>query len=114
MDRRHYVPTTKDREMVRLATGHGLTQAEIATVLRVDVKTLRKHFREELDTGSAVAINAMAQNLWKKAMGDGPAAVTATIFWLKVRAGWKEASAVSEADKTLTIKVVGGLPEGDL
>ena len=112
LDRRHYVPTAKDREMVKLATGHGLTQAEIATILRLDSKTLRKYFREELDSGSAVAVNAMAQNLWKKAMGDGPASVTATIFWLKVRAGWREASVSSEGDKTLTIKVVGGLPDG--
>jgi hypothetical protein len=32
----------------------------------------------------------MAENLYKKAMGDGPQAVAATIFWLKTRVQWKE------------------------
>jgi hypothetical protein len=32
----------------------------------------------------------MAENLYRKAMGNGPQAVTATIFWLKTRAQWKE------------------------
>ena len=32
----------------------------------------------------------MAENLFRKATGDGPQAVAAAIFWLKTRAGWKE------------------------
>jgi hypothetical protein len=109
--RRGYLPTKKDRDMVRTMSGHGIKQLEIATVLNIDLKTLRKYFREELDTGAISAVAEMSQNLWKKAMGDGPASVTATIFWLKARGGWREASATSENDTTLTIKVVGGLPE---
>ncbi len=33
-----------------------------------------------------------AENLYRKATGDGREAVTAAIFWLKTRAGWKETS----------------------
>ena len=36
------------------------------------------------------ANSRMAENLYRKAMGDGPQAVAATIFWLKTRARWKK------------------------
>jgi len=106
-----YKPTDKDRSMVKTMAGYGIPQPDISRVLKIDIKTLRKHFREELDTGHITATTAMAQNLYKKAMGDGPAAVTASIFWLKARAGWNEKAPVDDSDKGLTIRVVGGLPE---
>ena len=34
----------------------------------------------------------VAENLYRKATGDGREAVTAAIFWLKTRASWKETS----------------------
>ena len=71
-------------------TAYGIPEADIARVLAIDPKTLRKHYREELDTGAIKANSKMAENLWRKALGDGPQAVSATIFWLKTRARWKE------------------------
>jgi hypothetical protein len=85
-----YQPSDKDRSMVKTMVGYGVPYPEIANVLKIDLKTMRKYFRDEMDTGATTANAAMVQNLWKKAMGDGPASVTATIFWLKVRAGWSE------------------------
>jgi hypothetical protein len=32
----------------------------------------------------------VAENLYRKATGEGREAVIAAIFWLKTRAGWKE------------------------
>jgi hypothetical protein len=32
----------------------------------------------------------VAENLYRKATGEGREAVTAAIFWLKARAGWRE------------------------
>ena len=32
----------------------------------------------------------MAESLFRKAVGDGPQSVTAAMFWLKARAGWRE------------------------
>jgi hypothetical protein len=69
---------------------YGIPEADIARVMEIDPKTLRRHYRAELDTGHVKANSRMAENLYKKAMGDGPQAVTATIFWLKTRARWKE------------------------
>lgn len=55
--------------------------------------TLRKAFRKELDEGGASANAMVAQSLFRKATGNSPQAVTAAIFWLKTRAGWKEPQA---------------------
>jgi hypothetical protein len=70
-------------------------EANIARVLRIDPKTLRKHYRDEVDTGAIKANSKVAESLYRKALGDGPQSVTAAIFWMKTRAGWKETS-VSE------------------
>ena len=71
---------------------YGVPEADISRVLGIDPKTLRKHYRDELDTGSIRANSRIAESLYRKAMGDGPQSVTACIFWLKTRARWKETS----------------------
>ena len=58
----------------------------------IDAKTLRKHYRHELDHGHTKANAKVAENLYRKATGEGREAVTAAIFWLKARARWKEVS----------------------
>ncbi|MDQ3559446.1 MAG: hypothetical protein M3453_09740, partial [Pseudomonadota bacterium] len=64
----------------------------IVKVLDIDPETLRFHYRRELEA-SHVRTNAkVAENLYRKATGDGREAVTAAIFWLKTRARWKETS----------------------
>ena len=46
-----YEPTAEQRALVERASAIGITQAEIANQLKIDEKTLRKHFREELSSG---------------------------------------------------------------
>ena len=70
--------------------GYGIPEADIAGVLGIDPKTLRKHYRGELDHGQVKANAKVAENLYRKATGDGREAVIAAIFWLKTRAGWRE------------------------
>ena len=72
--------------------GYGVPEADIAGVIGVDPKTLRKHYRSEFDHGHVKANAKVAENLYRKATGDGREAVIAAIFWLKTRAGWKETS----------------------
>jgi len=72
--------------------GYGVPEADIAGVIGVDPKTLRKHYRSELDHGHTKANAKVAENFYRKATGDGREAVIAAIFWLKTRAGWKETS----------------------
>jgi len=47
-DRTHY-PTDAQRQLVALHTTMGTTQDVLADILGIDKKTLRKHYREELD-----------------------------------------------------------------
>jgi hypothetical protein len=86
--------------------GYGVPEAEIAGVVGVSPKTLRKHYRGELDHGHVKANAKVAENLYRKATGEGREAVIAAIFWLKTRAGWKETSVQELAardDKPLVI-----------
>ena len=46
-----YEPTDAQRALVESAAAFGLTQADIAEQLKIDEKTLRKHFRDELSSG---------------------------------------------------------------
>ncbi len=72
--------------------GYGVPEYDIALVLGIGPKTLRKHYREEFDTGRVKANAKVAESLFRKATGDGRQSVTAATFWLKTRAGWKETS----------------------
>lgn len=90
MARPEYTPNDKDRSVVQTMAAYGISQGEIAAVIGCDDKTLRKHFREELDTAATQANARVASALFKKATGDGASSVAAAIFWLKARAGWSE------------------------
>lgn len=97
MARPEYKPTDKDRATVQTMAAYGIPQADIAAVVNCDLKTLRKHFRAELDTAAAQANARVAAALFRKATGEGPQSVTAAIFWLKTRAGWIDRSAVEHS-----------------
>lgn len=90
MGRRAHRPDPAQRRQVEALAGYGVPEAEIAGVVGVDAKTLCKHYRHELDHGHTKANARVAENLYRKATGEGREAVIAAIFWLKTRAGWKE------------------------
>jgi hypothetical protein len=92
MGRKAHRPEPATRRQVEALAGYGVPEAEIAAVVGIDAKTLRKHYRPELDHGHTKANARVAENLYRKATGEGREAVTAAIFWLKTRAGWKETS----------------------
>ena len=97
MSRRPHAPTDKTRAEVSALCSFGITQDEIATYLDIDIKTLCKHYRKELDTGATKANAAMAKRLFDAGVKDG--SVPAMIFWLKTRARWRETdNLVSETD----------------
>ncbi len=79
----------EQRRLVKSFSACGVPQEQIARRLGIrSAKTLRKHFREELDRGALDANTTVAQTLYKMATsGNHPAA---TFFWLKTRAGWRE------------------------
>jgi hypothetical protein len=88
-----YQPTDKDRRIAEALAGWAIPQERIARVIGVDPKTLRKHFGDELNIGSAKLEAQLAQNLLRIAQGPDRQALIATIFALKARFGWVEAGA---------------------
>jgi hypothetical protein len=88
-----FCPSGEQRRTVEAMVSYGIPQVDIARVVGIDDDTLRKHFREEIDTGVARANTRVAQYLFEQATGqrgDSGAAVTAAIFWAKTRMRWKE------------------------
>ena len=83
-----FEPTDEQRRTVKAMSGFGVPQPDIAVHLGIDPKTLRKHFREELDRGSIEATTKVAQSLFQMATSGNN--VAAAIFWMKARAGWRE------------------------
>ena len=90
MGRRAHQLDPTSRRQVEAMAAYGVPEADIATVVGIDPKTLRRHYRQELDTGHIKANSKVAENLFHKATGNGREAVIAAIFWLKTRAHWKE------------------------
>ena len=92
MGRRAHKPDPARRKQVEALAGYGVPETDIAGVVGIDPKSLRKHYRDELDHGHVKANAKVAEFLYRKATSEGPQCVTAAIFWLKTRAGWKETS----------------------
>jgi hypothetical protein len=90
MGRPSHKPDEASRRQVEALAGYGVREDEIAEFIGIDPKTLRKHYRQELRQGHTKANAKVAENLYRRATGEGREAVTAAIFWLKTRAGWKE------------------------
>jgi hypothetical protein len=83
-----FAPTPEQRRMVHAMAGYGVPQDDIALVIGITSRTLRKHFRHELDVAVIEANTRVAQCLFKQATTPGN--IGASIFWLKARAGWRE------------------------
>ncbi|MGB3667888.1 MAG: hypothetical protein WA963_13075, partial [Bermanella sp.] len=82
-----HVPTKGQRDTVSLHAMVGTPQETIASILNIDSKTLRKHYRDELDSALAKANATIGGSLFNKAKnGD----TSAQMFWLKTRAGFSE------------------------
>jgi hypothetical protein len=90
MPRPKLSPTDEQRRLVKKLAAVGTRHEEIALIIKIrSPKTLRKHFREELDRGTAEANAKVAGALFDNAMkGD----TNAQKFWLQSRAGWGRSS----------------------
>lgn len=87
MGRRAHKPDPALRRQVEALAAYGIPEADISGVVGIDPKTLRKHYREELDLGESKANAQVAGFLFSAAKNGN---VTAQIFWLKTRAKWRE------------------------
>jgi hypothetical protein len=88
LSRRAHRPDPALRRQVETLGAYGIPETDISRVVGIDPKTLRKHYREELDLGTTKANAQVAGFLFNSARNGN---VTAQIFWLKTRAKWREA-----------------------
>ncbi len=100
MGRPAHKPDPVQRRQVEAMAAYGIPETDIATVIAIDPKTLRRHYRRELDTGHIKANTKVAENLYRRATGESREAVTTAIFWLKTRARWKETTVHEVTDAT--------------
>jgi hypothetical protein len=80
------------RTQVEAMAGYGVSAADIALVLGIDLEHLSRTYAYELEAAPIKANVKVAESLYRKALGDGREGVSAAIFWLKTRARWKETS----------------------
>jgi hypothetical protein len=85
MARTAFKPTDAQRYMVKVMSRYGIRQEDIATEVGLrSPKTLRKHFREELDLGRIGADIEVGKSLFKMASsGRRP---SATFYYLNRQA----------------------------
>tara|TARA_R110000868_G_scaffold2666_4_gene18841 strand:- start:1439 stop:1870 length:432 start_codon:yes stop_codon:yes gene_type:complete len=105
-----YVPTEEMRKQVELLSGIGVPLEQICVLAGIDRKTLSKHYRAEIDMGHAKANSRMAKRLFDIANSDSRDSLTACIFWLKCRAGWKPPADVEVNIDNSTKAMVINLP----
>lgn len=78
-------------KIVQSLAQYGIPQRQIAIHIGMDVATLTRLYRKELEEGAMTTNNKVAKTLYEKAIaGD----TTALIFWCKTRMGWRETQKV--------------------
>ena len=88
MARPSFNPSAEQRRSVKAMAGLGMRHQDIAVVLELAEKTLRKHFRQELSRGAIEANAKVLQTLY--AMATSGENTAATIFYAKTRCGLRE------------------------
>lgn len=105
MPRPNLKATDEQRKKVKSLAAVGIPHEEIALQIGVrSPKTLRKHFREELDRGTMEANACVAGALYNNAVGGN---VVAQKFWLMCRAGWRPRPVFEPASSQAPPFVVG-------
>tara|TARA_R110002126_G_scaffold289307_2_gene443997 strand:+ start:1701 stop:2063 length:363 start_codon:yes stop_codon:yes gene_type:complete len=108
----NHEPTPEKRAMVSRYSMVGTTQEIIADIMNIDPKTLRKHYRQELDLSTAKAVAQIGGALYTKAMAGDNSAI---IFFLKTRGGWRETDKAEDKDDSASLtdsisKLIDKLP----
>jgi len=114
MSRNPHEPSAQTRAEVSALKSFGVAQSDIANYIGVDDKTLRKHYREELDNAQTKADANVAKFLYNAASGkalDAGASyadcVRAAMFWAKTRMKWRETDNETQGNgNPITINVV--------
>lgn len=101
-------PNEKTRFLVAELYAQGIPQARIAKRLGINVATLTKHYREELDEHKDKLIAQLGKTVYTQAMGGD---FKSQEFWLKCQGQWSYAKREQEQSlsETLLEKVIDKL-----
>lgn len=99
-----HIPTDQLRGLVKWLRIAGYREDKVAEAMGLDAKTLRKHYRDELDNAKAQTDAMVTNGLVLNAIGGPKGAwekvnITAAIFYAKTQMGWKETTAFEHAGK---------------
>jgi hypothetical protein len=79
-----YVPDGNAQELVRVLAANGVAEAVMAKLLRINLRTLKKHFRTEMADGHAIVTARMGAALVKEGFAGNVAAIR---YWLGTHGG---------------------------
>jgi len=108
MARRPFAPTAEQRQNVEAMTGFGIKQEDICLLIKnpqtgrpICKNSLELHFADEIATGAAKANAKVGSSLFTAATEcpDHRARVTAAMFWMRMRAGWKDTTILQHVGK---------------
>jgi hypothetical protein len=109
-------PNDLSRQAIRNMSACGITQDEIAKYFGINAMTLRKHYREELDTALIEKKTKLMGQAFKRAMADDKPSDAVLIFLLKTLCGMRETGPVEEqgASDPIDINFNVGDAKGDI
>jgi hypothetical protein len=99
LPRSRYIPTTDEQLRVRELAAIGLSDADIASQLRLHLPQLQKRFKLELKTGAAEGREQVLRRLHIMAVSGE--SVPALIFWVKARCGWRDTGTTQSAPQVI-------------
>ena len=107
-----FKPTAEDRKQVFDMSAVGIPQESICRVIRaddggIDDKTLRKHFRKELDTAKIKADANVSGMLYNNCMAGKERSIE---WWEKTRQNRREAATL-EHSGSIGVELWGNKPE---
>jgi hypothetical protein len=88
-----HVPTKETRTVVERGIALLDGEEKVASLLGITRPTLRKHYRQDLDRGLAVAVAHVGGAVLKAAMEGN---MQAAALFLKCRGGWRDINTVVE------------------
>lgn len=91
-----HAPTLLSRSKVEAFACAGYSQEKIASYLQIDAKTLRKHYREELECSVMDKIAGISGNAYGMAMEGNEKMIE---FVLKTQGRWSYAKPIEEVSK---------------
>ena len=81
------LPTAEQRRLVRLYSGYGIPQRDIANLIGQSLSWIDKHCRDELDIGISETKARVGRTIVTQALNGN---LTAAIFYAKTQMCWRE------------------------